>query len=243
MDKQDIRISKVYKETYGNVHASDELRERVMNMSAKKQRKGRITKVICAVAAAVILVMAGTIAVSASRTEYDTVVLNGVEKKARYVDFRTGTRMWELIENDTEYTIWTYGDFDKENNKLYLVDYDDYFLASTDPNPTLNLYKDIDKSTVSEFKEIDGEKWLLMTDNVGTQQMLFTEDEADGVADGKFRVDENTVSAYALLPNGVVVETDKTSNIGFIESVSKMFGMDRDTMFNNIYDELDSYKN
>lgn len=241
MTAQDSRISKLYRETYGNVHASDELRERVINMTAKKQRKGRITKVICAVVAAVILVMAGTIAVSASRIEYDTVMFNGAEKKARYVDFRTGTRMWKLIDNDTEYTVWIYGDFDKENNKLYFVDHDDYFLASTDPNPTLNLYTDIDKSTVSEFKEIDGEKWLCMTDNVGTQNMLFTEDETDGVADGKFRVDENTVSAYALLPNGVVVETDKTSNIGFIESFSKMFGLDRDTMFNNIYSELDSY--
>lgn len=242
MDKQDKKISKLYKETYGNVHANNEFKEKVINMKGKKSKKGKITKVVCALAAAVVLVMAGSVIVSASRIQYDKVVLNGEEKMARYVDFGTGTRLWECEANDTAYTVWIYGDFDKENEMLYLVDHDDYFLASTDPEPTLNLYTDIDKSPVAEFKEIDGEKCLLMTDNAGTQQMLFTEDEKDGVADGKYRTDENTVTTYALLPNGVVVETDKTSNLSFIESVNRMFGMDRTSMFNNIYDQLDSYK-
>ena len=242
MTNQDKKIGKLYKELYGNANASDEFKEKVISRSAGKKKKGRITKVVCALAAAVVLVFAGTVMVSASRIEYDKVILNGEEKMARYVDFGTGTRLWECEANDTAYTVWTYGDFDKENEILYLVDHDDYFLASTDPNPTLNLYKDIAKTPVAEFKEIDGEKWLLMTDNVGTQEMLFTEDEKDGTADGKYRVDDNCVTAFSLLPNGAVVETDKTTNLSFIDSISRMFGMDRTSMWNNIYTQLDSYK-
>lgn len=242
MNEQDKRISRLYKETYGNVQASEEFKEKVINMKEKKYKKGKITKVICALAAAVILVMAGSVIVSASRIEYDKIIFNGEEKMARYVDFGTGTRLWECEANDTAYTVWIYGDFDKENNILYFVDHGDYFLASTDPNQTLNLYEDIDKSDVAQFKEIDGEKWLLMTDNVGTQQMLFDEDETDGVADGKYRTDENTVTTYALLPNGVVVETDKRSNLSFTDGIERALGMDRTSMWGDIYNQLDSYK-
>ena len=122
MTALDSRISRLYRETYGNVHASDELRNRILNMTAKKQTKRKITKVICAVAAAVILVMAGTIAVSASRIEYDTVMFNGVEKKARYVDFRTGTRMWELIDKNE---VGVYGrDWDLDEEIVEYVTFD-----------------------------------------------------------------------------------------------------------------------
>lgn len=242
MTDKDKAIGTIYRETFANVRADEELKEKVMNIKAKKTRKGKITKVICAVAAAAILVTAGSVMVSASRIEYDKIMFNGEEKMARYVDFGTGTRLWECEVNDTAYTVWVYGDFDKENNILYFVDHDDYFLASTIPDPTLNLYTDIDKSPVAEFKEVDGEKWLYMTDNAGTQTMLFTEDEKDGTADGKFRIDDNTVTAYSLLPNGSVVETDKETNISFFEGMEKMLGLDRTTMFNNIYEQLDSYK-
>lgn len=226
-----------------SVNTNTESNEKVINMTGRKNKKSRITKILCAAAAAVVLVSAGSIIASASQGEYDTVIVNGEEKQARYVDFGSGTRMWEYDANDTAYTVWIYGDFDKENNTLYFVDHDDYFLASTDPNPTLNLYTDIDKSSAAEFKDIDGEKWLCMTDNVGTQEMLFTEDEKDGTADGKYRVDENTVTTFSLLPNGVVVETDKMSNLTFLDNIGKMFGMDRNSMWNNIYSEIDSYKN
>ncbi len=192
-------------------------------MTASKSKKNTITKVICAAAAAAVLVSAGSIIASASQGEYDTVVINGEEKQARYVDYGTNVRMWECVVNDTSYCVFVHGDYDKDNNTLYFVDHDDYFLASTVPGQTLNLYNDIDKSNNAAFNEVDGTKYLCITDDAGTTQMNFQADEADGTADGKITQDENTIETYALLPNGAVVNTIKENHVGFLRTINGIF--------------------
>ena len=37
MNEQDKKISRLYKETYGNIHASEDLKGKVINMTNKKQ--------------------------------------------------------------------------------------------------------------------------------------------------------------------------------------------------------------
>ena len=91
-----------------------------------------------------------------------------------------------------------------------------------------NLKPDATLQDVLDLKAAKGHSTIAITE--------------DGTADGKFRIDDNTVTAYSLLPNGAVVETDKETNISFFEGMEKMLGLDRTTMFNNIYEQLDSYK-
>lgn len=239
MNEQDKKISKIYTETVENVHASEDLKDKVINMKKSRVKTGKVIKIVCGFAAAVVVLAVGAMAVSASRAEFDTVILDGTETKAKYVDFGTGTRMWECIADDTSYCIFISGDYDTENNKLYLVDKGDYFLASTESDPTLNLYTDIDSSKFAEFAEAGGEKYLYVTDDAGTNQILFSDDEKDGSADGLIRNDDGSVKeAYALLPNGAVVNTVKTQNINRM----KVLGYDSDKFWNDLYSQLDSYK-
>ena len=123
------------------------------------------------------------------------------------------------------------------------MDYGEYFLASTDPNQTLNLYAGIDQSSFADIQEMDGEKYLCITDDAGTTRMLF-KDEADGVADGVIHEGENVVETYALLPNGAVVNTVKTEHIGFFYTMDRiLFGRSQDDFWNDLYNEVDSNKN
>ena len=236
MNMQDKEIGRMYKEIYENVHASEDFKEKVINMNNKKSNKAKVIKTICALAAAAVAIAAGTMAVSASRAEFDTVIVNGKEEKARFIDFGTGTRMWEYINDDTSYSIYVHGDFDMDKDTLYILDNGDYFLASTEPEPTLNLYDKIDESPFAEFKEKDGQKFLCIKDNEFTTDERLFEDEKDGKADGL--LENHGFEAYTLLPNGAVVNTMKTENIGFL----KNFGYDSDKFWNNIYSNLDSNK-
>lgn len=239
MNEQDKKIQQLYTEVYDNVHASDDLKGKVTAMKTTKNIKRKIIKTVCVAAAAAVILTAGAMITSASMAEYDTIILNGQEEKARFVDFGTGTRMWECISGNTCYSVYIYGDYDKENNTLYFVDKGDYFLASTDPNPTLNLYTDIDQSSCAEFKEIDNEKYLDVTSNDGTMEILFSQDEEDGTADGVFRMDNSTIEAYTLLPNGSVANTMKMEIHGPVE----LFKHQSEQFWGDIYAQIDSYKN
>ena len=77
MNEQDKKISRLYKETYGNVHASEDLKGKVTDMKNKNNRKAKVIKLVCGVAAAAVALTVGTIAVSASRTKYDKIFVNG----------------------------------------------------------------------------------------------------------------------------------------------------------------------
>ena len=154
MNNQDKSIGRIYTELYGNVHADTEFRKKILTMTETGIKRTKSSfKTICILAAAVLLITSGGIIVSATRGVYDTVVVNGEEKKARYGDFGNGTRIWGYEDGNTMYTVYVYGDFDTEKDTLHFVDYGEYFLASTNTEPTLNLYKDIDKSENSYIKE------------------------------------------------------------------------------------------
>lgn len=240
MNEQDKKISRLYKETYGNIHASEDLKGKVINMTNKNNRKAKVIKLVCAVAAATLALTIGTLAVSASRIQHDKVFVNGEEKSARFIDYGINTRMWECECNGTGYSVFVHGDFDMEKDTLYFVDYGDYFLASTDPNPTLNLYQDIDKSSFAEIKKEDDETYLYVTDDAGTMQILMTADEKDGTADGRIETDDGSDEVFALLPNGAVVNTMKYSYTPVIDDIMRLFGQDRNSFWNHLYDEMES---
>lgn len=242
MNEQDKKISRLYKETYGNVHASEDLKGKVTDMKNKNNRKAKVIKLVCGVAAAAVALTVGTIAVSASRTKYDKIFVNGEEKNARFIDFGINTRMWECECNGTGYSIYVHGDFDMEKDTLYLIDCGDYFLASTDPNPTLNLYQDIDKSSFAEIKKEDNETYLYVTDDAGTMKITMTADEEDGTADGRIEREDGSDEVFALLPNGAVVNTMKYGYTPVVDDVMRLFGHDRDSFWNNLYEQVESYQ-
>ncbi len=189
--------------------------EMVINMKRNNSKKSNnVLKAVCVIAAIAAVAVTGTVIASA-KTEYDTVIVNGQEKQANYKDYGINTRMWEFTENDTTYSVFVHGDYDRDNDKLYIKDCGDYIIASTESEPTLNLYKDIDKSDFAEFKEENGEKYLNITDDAGTMRVLFSDDEKDGEADGKIVFGDDVKETYTLLPNGAVVNAMKEKNVGF----------------------------
>ncbi|MBQ5563731.1 MAG: hypothetical protein IIT39_10135 [Clostridia bacterium] len=210
MEKQDKNFSKLYTEIYENTHADQEFKERVRTMTEKKYKKPRtVVKVVCAFAAALVLVMATGIIASASRGEYINITVNGEQKKARYGDFGNNTRLIQYTIGNTTYDTYIHGDFDKDNDKLYLVENDSFYTITTNPDQQLNLYTDIDKSKFAAFKEEDGTKYLMITDDSGTDTRYFNDDAADGKEDGVIMDNGKIFETYVLLPNGAVSNTMK----------------------------------
>lgn len=221
MDAQDKKISQLYRELNSNIHASAELKERVITMTEKTSKKRKVSfRVVCVAAALTVLASAIGIGVSASKeNKYDKIIINGVEKQAKFRDFENNTRVWCYENDDASYWAYVYGDFDKEKDTLYFIDYGDYFLASTDPNPTLNLYTDIDKFSNAYITETNGEKTLCITDGSETMEIFISEDDKDGVVDGKLPNGD----VYTLLPNGSVVNTLKAPKV---KGMDQFFGND-----------------
>ena len=110
MNEQDKKLSRLYKETYGNLRASEDLKGKVMDMTNKKNHKAKVIKLVCAVAAAAMAVTIGTLAVSASRVQYEKVFVNGEEKNARFLDYGINTRLWECETNGVCYSVFVHGD-------------------------------------------------------------------------------------------------------------------------------------
>lgn len=216
-------FNKSVKKTSAQVNDIDSNeKKKVINMKSSK-KANNVLRTVCVIAAIAAVAVTGTVIASA-KTEYDTVILNSQEKQANYKDYGINTRMWEFTENDTTYSVFVHGDYDKDNDKLYIKDCGDYIIASTETEPTLNLYKDIDKSDFAEFKEENGEKYLNITDDAGTMQVLFSDDEKDGEADGRIAMDGSVIDTYTLLPNGAVVNAMKEKNVGFKSFMDSMFG-------------------
>ena len=227
MNNDDIIISKLYKETYGGAHASAELKGTVRTMTNEGKKRAKVSvKIICAVAAAAVLATAGGAIAHASKGYryegvYDDIIFNGETRKAKYGDFGNDVRTWQFDDNGASYAIFINGEYD-ENDTLYVVDCGDYFLASTDPNPTLNLYDEIDNTDRADLIERDGMTCLAIYRNEPNEispyhsvtGFSFPEaDEADGAKDGKLYLTPGDVNSgtdvYAILPNGSVVETIK----------------------------------
>ena len=73
MNNQDRTISRLYTEVYGNVHAGTEFKEKIRTITEAgiKTTKRVSFKAVCIIAAAVLLITAGGLVVSASRGVYD----------------------------------------------------------------------------------------------------------------------------------------------------------------------------
>ncbi len=212
MEQQDKTIGRLYKETYSGVHADSEFKESVRTMTNKsKSRSKKIIRTVCIATALVVLAAAGGIIASASRGTYKTVIVNGEEKQARFGDYGNNVRVWCYQGDGSDYWVYVYGDFDAEHDTLYFEDYGDYFLASTQPDPTANLYTDISRSSNARIEEQDGEKYLYVTDDSGTQTFTLAGDAADGEEDGIFK-NSDLFDTYEVLPNGSIINTSKAKS-------------------------------
>ena len=67
-----------------------------------------------------------------------------------------------------------------------------------------------------------------------------TADEKDGTADGRIETDDGSDEVFALLPNGAVVNTMKYSYTPVIDDIMRLFGQDRNSFWNHLYDEMES---
>lgn len=204
------RMKELYTNTFDNIHVSHEYSRKVINMAETKRRVLPEVKVLAVVAAILAIITAGSVITFANRGVYDKVIFNGEERNARFCDFGDGVRLWEVTNNNTSYSVYTYGDFDTENDTLYFVDKGDYFLASTNSNPTLNIYDEIDNSPYAKFIKSNSETCLALNSSENSSETVnFSEDAEDGVLDGKFKIDDNFCETWAVLPNGSIVNTIK----------------------------------
>ena len=71
-------------------------------------------------------------------------------------------------------------------------------------------------------------------------QILMTADEKDGTADGRIEIDDGSDEVFSLLPNGAVVNTMKYSYTPVVDDIMRLFGQDRASFWNHLYDEMES---
>lgn len=224
MTNEDKRIRELYTEIYGNAVPSAEFKRKVRNMTENSKKRTKITmKVVCALTAAAVIAVAGGAIASATKgyrhqAVYDTVIVNGEEKKVKYGKQDNDVRFWEYVEDGKMCGVFVYGPYDDENDTLYIVDNGDYILASTDPNPTLNFYEELDNTPYAEIEEDTGS--LIIKGNPKSENNWYfkisgfsfvEEDEKDGAKDGRFAGDPDEV--YAIMPNGTVVQTIKETYV------------------------------
>lgn len=221
MTNEDKRISELYTELYSNAVPSAEFKRKVRNMTENSKKATKFTmKMFGVIAAAAVIVVAGAAIASAAKSYshkavYDTIVVNGVEKKVKYGEYDNDIRFWSYDENGKSCSVFVYGPYDNENDTLYVVDNGDYIIASTDPNPTLNLYDNIDSTPYAEIDEENG-TFSVKGNPSGLDNDLYfktgfsfvEEDEKDGEKDGKL-IDEEYQETYTILPSGAVANCIK----------------------------------
>ncbi len=234
MTREDERIKRLYTEAFDNIHASDELRRKVIKMtentSKEKKNISKIRKIAFVAAAAAILVVGGgMIAAHAVRGAYkdetvSRVMFNGEEKEAYFHDFGTGVGSWRFYEDDMEYSVFMHGNIDIDTT-VYVVDMGSYVMASDVPEPTLNLYTDMEKSP---FVEISDDGYMIIktnldTDRPMTERILWTLDAEDGTEDGIAGLGiDDVVSTYTIMSDGTVAETFK-QDVSGINGIVKYF--------------------
>lgn len=234
--KNEKKISDLYNGTFDNINASSELMESVKSVPTMKRSRrpsAKIYKVAFALAAALVLTVAGTAIASANKGYkyqgvYDTVVLNGVEVSAKFADFGNNVRSWDIEQDGLGYGVFIYGPYDTENDTLYLKDFGDYFIASTEAEPTLNFYDEIDNTPYADLVERGSMMCLGIKNDLNRPtpdsplvgeyySMTFFDfvqaDEKDGTRDGVLYEgkpeDDAANEAYTILPSGAVVQTIK----------------------------------
>lgn len=248
MNTEDKRIQELYAEAFDGVRSSSELKRKVRNMaeskSNAKKNVSKIRKIAYAAAAAVVLIVAGGMVVAnATRGAYKEetvgrVMFNGEEKEAYFHDFGNHVGSWRFFEGDVEYSVFIHGNVDMETT-IYVVDMDSYVLASDIPEPTLNLYTDIDSSPFAEMgiDDYTGGKTLFIRpdieDNRDFERIMFALDAEDGTEDGILGLGiADNVTTYTIMSDGSVAET-------FKQDVSGINGIVRFWLNNSVDNYID----
>ena len=220
MKKEDEKLQALYTEIYDNTHASDELKGMVRAMTEdKKKRVSTFVKVGAALAAAAIILVGGTVAVTAThkpyKGQYTTVYINGEETRARCGEFDyTNVHVVEAEQDGYTYTVCVRGLFDEKTQPLYIRDVDKHVvIASTDPEQEFNLYDDIDKVSGAHIEDD-----VLHLDDVYTEtpdkprnENIYLEwDMEDGKKDGVLKYSRTDYTTFVVSPEGYLVEASKT---------------------------------
>ncbi len=259
--KNDEELREFCDKAFADIHASTELQEKIKkvkdgDVKEMKKSTGKIIKMFVTVAAAAALIVAGTAIVSAAKTykgDYETVVLNGVETKARYGKVNTNVYFIEAYEGKTAYSVWIRGDYDRDNDTLYINKIEDeegdYCVVSTEDTPELNLYEKIGESKYGEIVQKGDEEFLIIYPtgekesseenyNAGFIMNPFIQEDAkDGKKDGiSHHTDdyETYCTTMGVLPNGSLVEAY------FGDSAASMGDEGMDILWGIIWGEEDS---
>ena len=202
MRTSEKRMKELDERVFDTVEAPPELAEKVdsvpVTSSRTKAHNGRkVYKIAAALAAAVILIAATGVAVSANityRSKYRTVYFNGEKTEARLGTanqpdgYEDKVFQISLTRGDKIYMIEVYGDFDPKTDTLYIEERDGYVVASTEPEPRLNLYEDIDRSTYGQIINEWGRDWLRIS--IGSAHFGFNLEDRD---------------TFTVAPNGCIV--------------------------------------
>lgn len=236
----DERMRNLYANGLRGIHVSENFSRKVINMTEKSKKRPYLTmKAVCAVVAAAVLVVVGAVIGSASRGykgEYRTVILNGIETKARYGQLNDHCWVLETSGNGFSYNIWIYGEFNADNEKLYIEDKGDYVVASTEANPQLNLYDKIGDSPYGELIEENGKIYVRTPVIIDGEEYLPTDhdltgDEYDGEKDGKVDVsymfddEESSIQTYVVTPNGSIVMSYKGPDTESDDAMEILWGI------------------
>ena len=165
-------------------------------------------------AAAVLLIAGGMVVANANKGPYEQeetvkIIFNGEEKDAYFHDWNEDTVSWRFEVDDKEAWIYvTHTEPVDKNTTMYVTYNGEYIIASDEPEPTLNLYTDIDRSfAVIEEDSYSGQTSLIMTTDCGRQSMTLAADEEDGTKDGIINLGADTYEVYTVLSDGSIAQT------------------------------------
>lgn len=238
MKNDDTRIKKLYTEAFDNIHASDELKRKVIEMKdTNNNKRGKIInirKIVYISAAVVALVVAGgMIAAKATKGPYEQeetvkIIYNGEEKDAYFHEWNEDNVSWRFEVDDREAWIYvTHTGTVDINTTMYVVDNGEYMIASDEPEPTLNLYTDIDRSSIAKIVDSDesfyDQKMLVMETPIGTHSMTLAIDEDDGVADGVSNHGNGCYDVFTVMSDGSIAETCVYAHSGGLNGVIEYF--------------------
>ena len=221
MKNEDKRIKDLYTEAFDSIHASDELKRKLIEMNETdiktEPKKGKVIsmrKFVYITAAVVALALAGgMVAAKATKGPYEQeetvkIIFNGEEKDAYFHEWSVDTVSWRFEVEDKEAWIYvTHSEPVDKNTQMYVTYNGEYIIASDVPEPTLNLYTDIDRSPIAEIGKDDyvDQTALIITTEFGTQSMTLAVDEADGTADGVSNHD-GTYDVFTVMSDGSIAE-------------------------------------
>lgn len=200
----DKKIQELYTGVFDEIHASDELLRKVIDMSETNNNKKGIRKAVktlyAAAAVAVLLIASNVIAYAATGETLLNVIINGEEQTLT------------VEGEDGRYTYYTYG---TDSEKVDIV-----IDGEFSDGDSLYMYES-DAVTPNINKE--GDKTYLVCDDV---KIDITEDMKDGSAEGTFELNGITFGYQVDSDENVMLFYDGTldsdkDTIGFYDGTEK----------------------